>query len=102
MKFVCTFEEYDRFEELFQSMEYQAGEYVPSDEDMEEYILPDLPKYVTFLLWIDLTGTEVEKNLLMRKRIHSILSKTIELVDELPEELWNEEENPDISEEDVE
>ena len=102
MKFVCTFEEYDRFEGLFQSMEYQAGEYVPSDEDMEEYILPDLPKYVTFLLWIDLTGTEVEENLLMRKRIHSILSKTIELVDELPEELWDVEENPDVSEEDVE
>lgn len=85
MEIICTYDEYDRFEEVFHQMDYQAGEYVPDTVELEEEILPNLKKYITFLMWIDTTGVQNEENRYVRKLIHNILLKNITLVDELPE-----------------
>lgn len=85
MEIICTYDEYDRFEKAFHQMDYQAGEYVPDTVELEEEILPNLKKYITFLMWIDTTGVQTEENRYVRKLIHKILLENITLVDELPE-----------------
>ena len=85
MQIICTYDEYDRFEKMFQQMGYHAGEYVPDSVELEEEIIPNLKKYIKFLMWIDMTGTQTEANRYVRKLIHDILLKNITLVDELPE-----------------
>lgn len=49
MEIICTYDEYDRFEEVFHQMDYQAGEYVPDTVELEEEILPNLKKYITIM-----------------------------------------------------
>lgn len=83
-RFICSYDEYDRFERTFSEMSYQAGEYTPTSEELELEIIPNLKEYITFLLWIDMTGLETEENRYVRKMIHRILIQNIELVEEIP------------------
>lgn len=55
----CSYEEAKK---VMKNMTFQAFDYVPSMEELEKEILPNMKKYFSFLLWIMLTGHETEEN----------------------------------------
>ena len=76
MKIVCTYDEYDKMEEIFNEMYFKASDY-----DLSERIIPNLSKYVVFLFWIDLTGHDTEENKEIRRMIRKLLTEKVELIE---------------------
>lgn len=80
----CDYETYDRLVDCFSNMEYQAGEYVPDEADMDRYVEHGDGSYMDFLIWIMETGVETEENRFMRRRINAYLREHLTLTDEKP------------------
>lgn len=78
----CTYKQYDHMEELFKSMFFDAQDYVPSEQDLIQEIIPNIEEYLIFLLWIDLTGHTTKENEERRKKVHHLLLEHLEIVDE--------------------
>ena len=81
VKIVCTYDEYDKMEEIFNKMYFKASDYVPTMYDLSERIIPNLSKYVVFLFWIDLTGHDTEENKEIRRMIRKLLTEKVELIE---------------------
>ncbi len=73
------FEEYCN---TFDQMDYRADDYCPTKEEIEEEIIPNLEKYLPFILWIDETGFDTEKNRSNRKIINDLLKNNMEICEE--------------------
>lgn len=86
IKIKCTYEDYDKYTELFHSLNYQAADYTPEKTELINVILPNLPKYILMLIWIEETGYETEENSESRKLIHKILTSSLELIDDATEQ----------------
>lgn len=82
-KIQCTFEDYDKYEELFQNMYFQAGRFAPTVGELKQVILPNLEGYILFLLWIDITGIETADNTESHQLIRQVLRQNLELVDSI-------------------
>lgn len=76
----CTYSQLDDMFETFDQMKHRAEDYVPTEKDMET-ILADLPKYLSFLIWIIETGEETEENETMRKVINRIIRNNMKTVE---------------------
>ena len=73
--------QYKKFERLcrdLESLEFDADEWVPSEDDMK-IIEGDLKKYIKLLLWVQETGRETEENAEMRKRITLLLRNNLKV-----------------------
>lgn len=53
---------YQEAKSIMEKMNFRALDYVPTKEEMEKEILPNIKLYFSFLLWIELTGYETEEN----------------------------------------
>lgn len=80
IKIRCSYDDYDKYVELFHKMNYKANDYVPEYKDFINVILPKLPEYIIMLMWIDETGENTEENIEIRKMIRQILTSNLELV----------------------
>lgn len=60
---------YQEAKSIMEKMNFRALEYVPTKEEMEKEILPNIKLYFSFLLWIELTGYETEENKKIRELI---------------------------------
>ena len=67
MRIICSYDDYDCLEEIFERMSFKADEYVPTMDELKNEVEPNIQKYIKFLLWVDLTGIKTEENLLERK-----------------------------------
>ena len=83
-KIYCTYDDYDKYMDLFQKMNSKAMDYVPEKKEFINTILPNLSNFIVLLMWIDETGFETEENKEMRTLIRRTLTSTLELV-ETPE-----------------
>ena len=81
----CTFEDYDKFCEVFDNMFYKTNGYAPTLEEIHSRISPNLNEYIVFLIWILETGVDTEENKECRDAIREILNQNFLLVEELPE-----------------
>ena len=79
-KIVCTYEDYNKYAEVFEHMSFKALEYVPDLETIKKIIVPNLPEYILFLLWIDETGYETKENAKIRRLLKQIIYKNFEIV----------------------
>ena len=43
-KIVCTYEDYNKYAEVFEHMSFKALEYVPDLETIKKIIVPNLPE----------------------------------------------------------
>ena len=84
-KIQCTYASYDKYMELFQMLNYQANDYVPEINEIINVILPNLPKYIVMLMWIDETGYDTDENIESRKLIRKILMSSLELIEDVKE-----------------
>ena len=83
-KIQCTFDDYDKFCDMYRTMDYPAADYVPTEKDLKEITL-NVDRYVKFLIWIDVSGYDTEENKKMRKKIRHLLQKVLILVDKIEE-----------------
>ena len=79
----CDFDTLFRLREHFEGMDFKAGEYVPSEKDMERYVKNSNGKYMDFFLWIDETGTDTPENHEQRKSLHEYINKHLKLVESI-------------------
>lgn len=86
MRIICSYDDYDRLEEIFERMSFKADEYVPTMDELKNEVEPNIQKYIKFLLWVDLTGIKTEENSLERKEIQRLLREYLVLT-ENPERL---------------
>lgn len=56
LNILCTYESFEECYEVFEGMNFKANDYVPSFQILYDVILPDLRKYIKYLMWIDETG----------------------------------------------
>ena len=84
-KVQCTFDDYDKCCDLYEHMDYQAADYVPTEAEFKE-IEQHIDIYIKFLIWIDISGYDTEENVKMRKKIRRLLKDRLILVDEIKEE----------------
>ncbi len=77
----CTYDDYDKYMELFQMMNFKAMDYVPEKKELLNIIFPDFPKYVLLLMWIDETGYETEENRECRALIRKVLTTNLILIE---------------------
>lgn len=80
-KIVCTYNDFSKYSDVFDKMSFRANEYVPDLETIKKTIVPHLPKYMLFLLWIEATGYETKENVKNRKLIKQIIQRNFMLVD---------------------
>ena len=79
-KIVCTYDDFDKYIELFQKMNFKAMDYAPSKEELLNVIFPNLSKYIVLLMWIDETGYDTDENMEARSLIRKALTSQLELV----------------------
>lgn len=77
----CTYNDFDRYLDVFQKMNFKAMDYAPSKKELLEEIFPNLSKYIVLLMWIDETGEETEENAESRALIRKVLTTNLELID---------------------
>ena len=82
-KIVCTYDDYDKFLEVFQKMNFKALDYAPTKSEMINTIIPNIENYLLFLLWIDETGNTTEDNKEVRDLIRKTLISCLELEEEV-------------------
>ena len=77
-KFKISFDDMNKYCELFTQMKSpSAGEYVPSEEELDS-IIPRLDgALILFLLWIDETGIITDENKEMHKKIRDLLNECL-------------------------
>lgn len=80
-KIICTYDDYDKYIELFQKMNFKAMDYVPEKKELLNLIFPNLQKFIVLLMWIDETGYETEENKECRTLIRRALTSNLELVE---------------------
>lgn len=80
-KIICTYDDYDKYMELFQQMNFKAMDYVPDKKDLVNIIFPNISKFVVLLMWIDETGFETEENKETRALIRKFLTTSLELIE---------------------
>ena len=81
-KICCTYDDYDKYMDLFQKMNFKAMDYVPEKKELINTILPNLASYVILLMWIDETGFETDENKEVRTLIRKTLTSQLELIEE--------------------
>ena len=77
----CSYEDFISFCRLYETMGFKAGTYVPTIEEVKKEIVPNLPEYMLFLIWIDTTGEENKENTKVRKLIRSIINHNLVITD---------------------
>lgn len=80
-RYSITQGQYKEFRKITKKMDVKAGEYVPSDEEMEDILLHP-GEYINFLMWIIMTGRETDRNAKTRKAIQDILESRVVIVKE--------------------
>lgn len=79
-KIICTDEDFEKYCEVFDKMTFQAENYVPTLKEIKTVIVPNLPKYMLFLLWIDCTGYETNNNAKIRRLIRQIIHNNLKII----------------------
>lgn len=62
-KIVCTYEDYNKYAEVFEHMSFKALEYVPDLETIKKIIVPNLPEYILFCCGLMKQGMRQKKML---------------------------------------
>ena len=55
---------YEKYCKAFQEMKDKAGSYTPTENEIYQRIYPELEKYILFLLWIEMTGYSIKKEVI--------------------------------------
>ena len=82
-KIICTYDDYDKYMDLFQEMNFKAMDYVPEKKELLNTIIPNLRKFIVLLMWIDETGYETEDNKECRAIIRRTLTNCLDLRESL-------------------
>ena len=79
-----TYDEFDEMLEVFDAMDFTAGEFVPSDERISEikkrFSEGKAKRYLLFLMWIEETGVTIPENKEKRKIISKLLKDFVEII----------------------
>ncbi len=80
--FLMSYDDYDKYNEVFDTMPDKANDYAPNLGELRSEIEPELQKYIFFLMWVDRTGYQTEENEKSRKYIRRLLRQNMELSDQ--------------------
>lgn len=76
----CRENDYQRLIRIFHKMKEKPYEFVPTRWDLEKYIIPNLNKWIIFLLWIKEMGIETTENKVIRNDICKLIDTTLVIV----------------------
>lgn len=85
MRIIISAEDFEKYCKVFDQMKWQAGKYAPTEEEINNRILPNMKDYALFLIWIDCTGVETPANKKSREWIRDILRDSLEIIEEKEE-----------------
>ena len=77
----CSYKQYDKLLAIIEQMQVRADDYAPSVEEINTRVLPNLEKYMAFLIWIDDTGYDTDENVEARQYIKEIVKTSLQLYD---------------------
>ena len=77
-----TYDDYDRMEEQLQEIPNQSATWLPSDEELNTYVIKKPDKFLEFLVWLTLTVAPATDEIKERLRaINRILYEKLVFVD---------------------
>jgi len=77
-----TFENYDQLQEQLEALPNTDTGWLPSQADLETYVIPDPEKHLEFLLWLTFTVQPKSEEIQARRKvIQKILYKKIMFLD---------------------